>query len=81
MPAAPSVVDDTHNQPGPILTAAGIVAMALTLTMVGYGELTWSALCALAALLCLRFGIALMIDEHHRVKAAKARGAASSGWV
>ncbi|MGW4243723.1 hypothetical protein [Nocardia sp. NPDC004722] len=57
--------------PGPILAAAGIVACALTLTLAGYGSLTGSGLCALASVLCLRFGIGLMVVEHRRVKAAK----------
>ncbi|MVU80597.1 hypothetical protein GPX89_25520 [Nocardia sp. ET3-3] len=76
MPVAPNACADTRNLPGPILAAAGIVAIALTLTTAGYGSLTWCALSALASVLCLRFGIGLMIIEHRRVKAAKRRDSA-----
>ncbi|MEC3957815.1 hypothetical protein VMT65_32605 [Nocardia sp. CDC153] len=79
MPAVPNACDDTRNLPGPILAAAGIVAIALTLTAVGYGSPTWTGLCAIASVLCLRFGIGLMIIEHRRVKAAKWRDSARQG--
>ncbi|MFE3257860.1 hypothetical protein ACFXPS_00975 [Nocardia sp. NPDC059091] len=81
MPVTPPAYDDTRNLPGPILAAAGIVAIALTLTTAGYGALTWSALCGLAGAVCLRFGIGLMIIEHRRLKAAMRRGAARQGRV
>ncbi|GAB0107000.1 hypothetical protein JMUB6875_59910 [Nocardia sp. JMUB6875] len=70
MPVTPNTCAETRNLPGPILTASGIIAFALTLITAGYGALTLSALSALAGMVCLRVGIALMIIEHRRVKAA-----------
>ncbi|MFE3194790.1 hypothetical protein ACFXHA_37700 [Nocardia sp. NPDC059240] len=81
MPVAPNACDDVRNLPGPILAAVGIVACALTLTLAGYGSLTWSGLCALASVLCLRFGIGLMIIEHRRVKARKWGDSARQGGI
>ncbi|WP_460723381.1 hypothetical protein [Nocardia heshunensis] len=81
MPVAPNAADEVRNLPGPILAAAGIVACALTLTAVGYGSLTWSGLGALASVLCLRFGIGLMVVEHRRVKAAKWADSARHGGI
>ncbi|MFF0633686.1 hypothetical protein ACFYTS_14430 [Nocardia sp. NPDC004151] len=68
-----------QNLPGPILTASGIVSIALTLTTAGYGELVWSVLCGLIGALCLRFGIGLMVLEQDRIKAAKAQDRAHHG--
>ncbi|MGV9664603.1 hypothetical protein ACWDUL_23805 [Nocardia niigatensis] len=76
MPVTPPAYDETHNLPGPILAATGIVAIALTLTTAGYGALSWSALFGLAGAVCLRFGIGLMVIEHRRIKAAMRRDAA-----
>ncbi|MFE5288527.1 hypothetical protein ACFRAQ_26470 [Nocardia sp. NPDC056611] len=70
-----------QNLPGPILTAAGIVSIALTLTTAGYGELAWSALCGLTGVLCLRFGIGLMVLEQDRIKAAKIQDRAHHGDI
>ncbi|MGW4532319.1 hypothetical protein ACWEOI_15340 [Nocardia sp. NPDC004340] len=70
-----------QNLPGPILTAAGIVSIALTLTTAGYGELAWSVLCGLTGALCLRFGIGLMVLEQDRIKAAKAQNRADHGDI
>ncbi|WP_162958198.1 hypothetical protein [Nocardia yunnanensis] len=81
MPVAPKACADEHNLPGPILAAAGIVAIALALTAVGYGSLTWSGLCALASVLCLRFGIGLMVLEHRRAKAEKWGESASQSGI
>ncbi|MGW4351072.1 hypothetical protein ACWELJ_03180 [Nocardia sp. NPDC004582] len=70
-----------QNLPGPILTAAGIVSIALTLTAAGYGELVWSVVCGLTGALCLRFGIGLMVLEQDRIKAAKAQDRAFPGDI
>ncbi|MEV0465871.1 hypothetical protein AB0I30_30840 [Nocardia tengchongensis] len=70
-----------RNLPGPILLAAGIVSIALTLTAAGYGELAWSVLCGLTGALCLRFGISLTVVEQRRIKAAKAQDTAFRGDI
>ncbi|MFE3099429.1 hypothetical protein [Nocardia tengchongensis] len=70
-----------RNLPGPILLAAGIVSIALTLTAAGYGEPGWSALCGLTGVLCLRFGISLTVVEQRRIEAAKAQDTACSGDI
>ncbi|MFC3433744.1 hypothetical protein [Nocardia seriolae] len=95
MPMAPNVYGDPRNKggdprntdsdprnlPGPILAAAGIISIALTLTTAGYGSPVWAGLCAVTSVLCLRFGIGLMIIEHRRVKAAKRRRSTHQGRV
>lgn len=68
MPAAPTV-DDIRVWPGLILTAIGIVCIALTLNVAGYGHWDWGVMGALTSVLCLRFGIALLVAEHRRAKA------------
>ncbi|MGW2660132.1 hypothetical protein ACWCW7_04155 [Nocardia tengchongensis] len=78
---APDRTRGIHNLPGPILLAAGIVSIALTLTAAGYGELVWSALCGLTGALCLHFGISLTVVEQRRIKAAKAQDTACRGDI
>ncbi|MEV6772387.1 hypothetical protein AB0N05_27515 [Nocardia sp. NPDC051030] len=54
--------------PGLNLSAVGIVSVALTLIMVGYGWGEWAVLGALTSALCLGFGIDLMVAEHRYAK-------------
>ncbi|MET7771929.1 hypothetical protein [Nocardia sp. NPDC005366] len=61
-------IEDTRNWPGMFLAAAGIVAIALTLTAAGYGFAGWAVIGAIVAVLCLAGGVLLVWAEHRRVQ-------------
>lgn len=62
-------IEDARNWPGIILTALGIVLVALTLTAAGYGFAGWAVVAGICGALCIVAGIGLVIAEHRRVKA------------
>nr|WP_280400060.1 hypothetical protein [Nocardia carnea] len=61
-------IEDARNWPGIILTALGLVLVALTLTAAGYGFEGWAIVGGICAGVCLVTGIGLVILEHRRVK-------------
>lgn len=61
-------IEVARNWPGIILTALGIVLVALTLTAAGYGFEGWAVIAGICGGLCLVAGIAMVIAEHRRVK-------------
>ncbi|MFB7723393.1 MULTISPECIES: hypothetical protein [unclassified Nocardia] len=59
--------DEIHDGPGLALATAGIVAVALTMMVAGYGFTGWAILSGLAGGLCLWTGIAMIIaEQRHR---------------
>ncbi|MFC9995059.1 hypothetical protein [Nocardia sp. NPDC127526] len=72
-PHAGEAIEDSRNWPGLLLSAAGIVAIALTLTAAGYGFEGWAVLGAFASTALLGLGISLMVAEHRRVAAERER--------
>ncbi|MFI1464098.1 hypothetical protein [Nocardia carnea] len=61
-------IEVARNWPGIILTAIGIVLVALTLTAAGYGFEGWAVIAGICGGVCLVAGIALVVVEHRRVK-------------
>ncbi len=61
-------IEVARNWPGMILTAIGVVLVALTLTAAGYGFEGWAVIAGICGGLCLVAGIAMVIAEHRRVK-------------
>ncbi|WP_459960199.1 hypothetical protein [Nocardia sp. IFM 10818] len=74
-PHAGETIEDSRNWPGLLLSAAGIVAIALTLTAAGYGFAGWAGLGTLASTALLGLGISLMVAEHRRVATERERTA------
>lgn len=66
-------VEDVRNWPGLILTAIGIITVALTLTAAGYGFMGWAVIGAVVGVLCLGGGIALVVAEHRRIQHREGR--------
>lgn len=64
-------IEVARNWPGMILAAIGIVLVALTLTAAGYGFAGWAVIAGIGGGVCLVAGIALVVAEHRRVKAAE----------
>ncbi|WP_327140174.1 hypothetical protein [Nocardia sp. NBC_01327] len=63
----PATMDDpSGNSPGLTLAAIGIVSIALTLTIGGYGFAMVALLGAAVSGLCLALGITLVVAEHNR---------------
>lgn len=67
-PAPDESGQDIRSWPGLILTALGIISVALTLTIAGYGFIGWAVVCAAAAVAFLGIGITLLVAEHHRAR-------------
>lgn len=67
-PHAGEALEDTRNWPGLILSALGIVAVALTLTAAGYGFGGWAVIGTVASVVLLSLGITQMVLEHRRVE-------------
>lgn len=55
-----------RNEIGLPLAAAGLVAVALTITIAGYGFPVWAILSGLASTLLLWFGISIELAEQRR---------------
>ena len=64
-------IEVARNWPGIILTAIGIVLVALTLTAAGYGFAGWAVIAGICGAVCLVAGIAMVIAEHRRVKSGE----------
>ncbi len=64
-------IEVARNWPGIILTAIGIVLVALTLTAAGYGFEGWAVIAGICGGVCLVAGIAMVIAEHRRVKSGE----------
>ncbi|WP_297621564.1 hypothetical protein [Nocardia sp.] len=62
---------DLPNSPGLTLAAIGIVSVALTLTIGGYGFAGLALVGAAVSVLCLGFGITLVVAEHDRDRVRK----------
>ncbi|MEU1983209.1 hypothetical protein [Nocardia sp. NPDC019395] len=61
-------IEDARNWPGIILTALGIVLVALTLTAAGYGFEGWAIVAGICGGICLVAGVAIVVFEHRRIK-------------
>ncbi|MEV0248313.1 hypothetical protein AB0H76_17080 [Nocardia sp. NPDC050712] len=57
---------DSHNVPGVILCALGIVAVACALTAAGYGYEGWAIMSAIIAVALWLAGLAVLTMEHRR---------------
>ncbi|MGW0182948.1 hypothetical protein [Nocardia sp. NPDC003345] len=64
-------IEDTRNWPGIILAALGIVLVGITLTAAGYGFAGWAVVTGILGGVCLIAGVAIVVLEHRRVKAAE----------
>jgi hypothetical protein len=65
---------DKYTVPGLILCALGIVVMACTLTVAGYGFSGWTQIGGIA-------GIGALVAEHRREEVIELCPTAASGWA
>lgn len=72
-PHAGETLEDTRNWPGLVLFGLGIITAALTLTAAGYGFMGWTVIGAVATVLCLGGGAAIVVAEHRRIKHRRGR--------
>ncbi|MFD5178059.1 hypothetical protein ACFWM1_19785 [Nocardia sp. NPDC058379] len=68
---AGETIEDTRNWPGLILIGLGLVMVGLALTAAGYGFAGWALIATMLCVVLLVGGIALVVLEHRRVKAAE----------
>lgn len=61
-------IEVARNWPGIIVTAIGIVLVALTLTAAGYGFEGWAVIAGICGGICLVAGIGMVAAAHSRVK-------------